>query len=91
MSAVRGGAHALLVSTSIYFVDRREHLAALAAKYKLPAIYQNRVYATAGGLMSYGPSGLDALSPGRRFTPAASSRATSPATCRSCCRQGSNS
>jgi len=30
-------------------------LVALAAKYKLPTIYQERTYAVAGGLMSYGP------------------------------------
>jgi putative ABC transport system substrate-binding protein len=54
--AAREGAQALLFSTSIYFVERRERLAALAAKYKLPAIDQNPGYVTAGGLMSYGPS-----------------------------------
>jgi putative ABC transport system substrate-binding protein len=53
-SAVREGAQALLVSTNIYFINHREPLVALAAKYKLPAIYQHRDYATAGGLMSYG-------------------------------------
>ena len=29
---------------------------ALAARHKLPAIYEARGYAVAGGLMSYGPS-----------------------------------
>jgi putative ABC transport system substrate-binding protein len=58
-SLVRGGAQALLVATSIFFSDRRERLIAFAAKQKLPAIYQSRVYSTAGGLMSYGPSYTD--------------------------------
>ena len=47
------------MSTSIYFINHREHLAALAAKYKLPAIYQDGVFAAAGGLMSYGASTAD--------------------------------
>jgi len=55
-SAAREGAGALLVSTPLIFTEDRERLAALAASYKLPAIYQARVYAAAGGLMSYGPS-----------------------------------
>jgi putative tryptophan/tyrosine transport system substrate-binding protein len=33
----------------------RDSLVALAAKYRLPAIYPLRVFATSGGLASYGP------------------------------------
>ena len=58
--AEREGAQALLFATSIFFVERRERLAALAAKYKLPAIDQDPGYVTARGLMSYGPSPTDA-------------------------------
>jgi putative ABC transport system substrate-binding protein len=58
-NAARGGAQALLVATSLFFIDHRERLAALAAKYRLPAIYQARSYAAAGGLMSYGPNLID--------------------------------
>jgi putative ABC transport system substrate-binding protein len=32
----------------------RDLILALAARYRLPAIYYNRSFATAGGLMSYG-------------------------------------
>jgi putative ABC transport system substrate-binding protein len=58
--AAREGAQAVLITTSIFFVERREHLAAVAAKYKLPTIEQNREYVLAGGLMSYGPTLTDA-------------------------------
>jgi putative ABC transport system substrate-binding protein len=53
-TAVREGAGALLVSSSIFLIDHGDRLVALAAKHRLPAIYQNRSYTVAGGLMSYG-------------------------------------
>jgi putative tryptophan/tyrosine transport system substrate-binding protein len=37
----------------------RELVIALAAQYKLPTIYYNRYFVTAGGLMSYGPDYVD--------------------------------
>ena len=48
-------AGALLVSQDGFFVSRREQLVALAARYKLPAIYGNRQFAEAGGLVTYAP------------------------------------
>jgi putative ABC transport system substrate-binding protein len=39
------------------FVDRRVQLATLAAHHRIPAIYPNREFAAAGGLISYGSSG----------------------------------
>jgi putative ABC transport system substrate-binding protein len=45
---------ALMVATDPYFFTRREHIAALAARYRLPAIYFHRGFAMAGGLISYG-------------------------------------
>src|SRR5438105_15815831 len=42
-----------------FFDTRRDRLIALAAQHKLPAIYQFREYALAGGLMSYGASIID--------------------------------
>jgi putative ABC transport system substrate-binding protein len=47
---------AVLVSASPFFNRRTEQLAALAARHALPAIYQIREHAQAGGLMSYGSS-----------------------------------
>ncbi|MBI4611480.1 MAG: ABC transporter substrate-binding protein [Candidatus Rokubacteria bacterium] len=37
----------------------RRRIAELAAKHQLPAIYENREFVDAGGLMSYGPSVRD--------------------------------
>ena len=50
------GVQALLVTADPLFNNRRAQILTLAAKYSLPAIYQWREFASAGGLMSYGPS-----------------------------------
>jgi putative tryptophan/tyrosine transport system substrate-binding protein len=47
---------ALLVAGDPFFNSQRERIVALAARHKIPAIYEGRGYAVAGGLMSYGPS-----------------------------------
>jgi putative ABC transport system substrate-binding protein len=56
---VQQRAAALLVSADPFFDTRRDRIVALAAQFKLPAIYQFRDYAVAGGLMSYGISITD--------------------------------
>jgi putative ABC transport system substrate-binding protein len=47
---------AVLFGNGNFFNRRTELLPALAARYKLPAIYPFREFAVAGGLMSYGSS-----------------------------------
>jgi putative tryptophan/tyrosine transport system substrate-binding protein len=54
-----GGA-ALLVNTDPFFLARRDQIVALAAKYRVPAIYAQREFVTSGGLISYGASLADA-------------------------------
>jgi putative ABC transport system substrate-binding protein len=44
----------MLVSASSFFTTRARQIAALAARHRIPAIYVRRVFAEAGGLMSYG-------------------------------------
>jgi len=51
---VQQGGKALLVCASPFFNIRRQQLVVLAARHALPAIYEWREFATAGGLMSYG-------------------------------------
>ena len=50
---------ALLVAADPYFDTRRDRIIAWAAQHRLPAIYQFREYAVAGGLLSYGVSVTD--------------------------------
>src|SRR5262245_35800556 len=46
-------AGALVISPDLFFNTRSEQLAALALQHAVPAIYQYRPFAAAGGLMSY--------------------------------------
>jgi putative tryptophan/tyrosine transport system substrate-binding protein len=52
-------AGALLVNTDAFFFSRRDQLIALAKRYAIPAIFDRREFAEAGGLMSYGGSVTD--------------------------------
>ncbi len=55
-SSANGG---LITTASAQTLLHRELIITLAAQYKLPAVYQERSYAAAGGLTSYGPNFLD--------------------------------
>jgi putative ABC transport system substrate-binding protein len=52
---------AILVAADPFFISHREQLVALAAHHSLPAIYEDRDFTRAGGLMSYGASLFDAV------------------------------
>lgn len=55
----RGGVRALVVAPDVLFVNRRTKLAALAARYRVAAVYPLPEFALAGGLMSYGADSRD--------------------------------
>ena len=57
---VRQRAGALLVCSSPFFFTWHQQLVLLAARHAIPAIYERRGFAEAGGLMSYGTSLPDA-------------------------------
>jgi putative ABC transport system substrate-binding protein len=59
-SAAADGVGALVVSNDGFFTSRRALIIQLAANYRLPVIYGTREYVAAGGLISYGPSIIDA-------------------------------
>jgi ABC-type uncharacterized transport system substrate-binding protein len=59
-TVVQQKAGALLVCASPFFNLRRQQLVVLAARHSLPAIYEWREFAEAGGLMSYGTRLADA-------------------------------
>jgi putative tryptophan/tyrosine transport system substrate-binding protein len=48
-------ASALMISADGFFTSHTEQLAALAVRHAIPAIYSRRGFATAGGLLAYGP------------------------------------
>jgi ABC-type uncharacterized transport system substrate-binding protein len=55
----RESASALIVTSSGLAAVHRQLIISLAARYRLPAIYSYRYFATSGGLISYGPDPID--------------------------------
>ena len=58
-SIIQLRAGALIVASDPFFIGRRDRLVAVVAQHAVPAIYQFREFAAAGGLMSYGSSLAD--------------------------------
>ncbi|MFZ2080068.1 MAG: ABC transporter substrate-binding protein [Xanthobacteraceae bacterium] len=54
-----GSKGGLIIPPDISNVTRRDLIIALAARYRLPAVYNNRVFVDDGGLMSYGVNFVD--------------------------------
>ena len=52
---------ALIIDASAFFSDRIEQLAALTLRHAIPAIFERRDFADAGGLMSYGGSSTEGV------------------------------
>src|SRR6266508_4275983 len=57
---LRQRAGALVIGTDGFFVGQSERLGALTVRHAVPAIFQGRQFAAAGGLMSYGGIDTDA-------------------------------
>jgi putative ABC transport system substrate-binding protein len=57
LAQLRAGA--LLVGPDPFFYSRRDHIVELAARHAIAAIYEERMFAVAGGLVSYGTSFAD--------------------------------
>ncbi len=58
-TAVQLHAAAMLVCSDPFLNSKRDKIIALAARHAIPAIYEQREHALAGGLMSYGTSFSD--------------------------------
>jgi len=55
----RGSNGGLIVTAAGFSVNHPDLIVALAARYKLPAVYPFRFFVNAGGLVSYGPDPVD--------------------------------
>jgi putative ABC transport system substrate-binding protein len=55
-TVTESNAGALLVGSDPFFNNERDQVIALAARRAIPAVYEGREFATAGGLASYGTS-----------------------------------
>jgi putative ABC transport system substrate-binding protein len=53
------GVEAVVVAADTLFVEQRQQIAELAAKYHIPSIFSFREHVEAGGLLSYGQSLTD--------------------------------
>jgi len=59
MAFARGTNGGLIVTTSAKAIFHRDLIITLAARHRLPAVYPERFFVAAGGLISYGPDLVD--------------------------------
>jgi ABC-type uncharacterized transport system substrate-binding protein len=57
---VQSGASALHVGSGPFFTSQRQRLVLLSTRHGIPTSYTDREFVAAGGLLSYGPSQLEA-------------------------------
>ena len=89
MTAVEQQAGALLVAADPFFNRSRDQIISLAARFKVPAIYDSREFVVAGGLISYGAS-VEAAHHGAGIYIGKISKELSPPTYRSNCQPSLN-
>src|SRR6266404_9176305 len=49
----------LIIMPDAFIIGHRAEITSLAARYRVPAVYWSRFFAEFGGLISYGPNGVD--------------------------------
>ena len=59
-AVARAQVQALIVAADPFFNSRRDRIVAMASRLAIPTIYEQREFAVAGGLMSYGTSLFEA-------------------------------
>jgi putative ABC transport system substrate-binding protein len=57
----------LIVTASPAMLVHRKLIVQLGAQHRLPAVYFNRLFVSAGGLMSYGPNPIDSMKPAAAY------------------------
>jgi ABC-type uncharacterized transport system substrate-binding protein len=50
---------ALIIGSAVFFNRNRDRLIALSARHRVPAVFNNRDFTAAGGLISYGADTAD--------------------------------
>jgi putative tryptophan/tyrosine transport system substrate-binding protein len=58
----------LMIGPDPFFTSRSEQLGELTAHYAVPAVYENRDFAVAGGLMGYGGNGSESYRTAGNYT-----------------------
>jgi putative tryptophan/tyrosine transport system substrate-binding protein len=58
----------LMIGPDPFFTSRSEQLGALTARHAVPAVYENREFTVAGGLMGYGGNGVEAYRTAGNYT-----------------------